>query len=218
MPTIVHPVKHSNLRIKLRQARCWTRIKLGATKFGRYKTASDNNYYKYSRGIFDNFKNIHLGVARGVEFVVSKKVSTGESGVAFTLNDQIEIKGRKTPLLELEKICVGFTKDSLIIESMQGVNGRKTNARDYRKKFGFSLTTLISVIEGQAKSHGFSKIKIRIPESLYSYWYPAARTPEEIPQIRERITKLYEKVAQTLGYERRGNFFVKSILNKANKN
>lgn len=133
------------------------------------------------------------------------------------------------------QIGLGFTRESVVIEAIQGesvslynrvvvtkmLRGKHGGKREFdvfrnkfleefREKTGVPWANfLLREIEKAAKKGGYKKIRIRRPETLY--WYKKT-TRKNKEKAREEMRKFYYTVARKEGYRKENDeFFVKEI-------
>jgi hypothetical protein len=122
---------------------------------------------------------------------------------------------------------LGFTADSVIVESIQGEETRTMYS--INRALGTPWPNfLLREVERNARAVGKKFVRIRRPETLHYYNEPAfSDTPREDPQIKgainskwlvkreklqERMRKLYYSAAHKSGYRKMGSeFLVKKV-------
>lgn len=138
----------------------------------------------------------------------------------------------------LASLNIGFEEKAVVIESMQGEEGKQANLDRFRQATGKpALNYLIGLVEKQAKRCGFAQTKISVAENLFYFRFPeilgdypsnelrdyyssmqsgelwefGGKIGAKVKEIRARMTRLYGTVAEKMGYEREGDYFVKNI-------
>ena len=188
------------------------RGKKGLTQIGiemRYDTARKKAMEEFGKRFTDQFPTKRLKGPKGTNFIVGLSKSKYESllSVAITTN----VSGVRLPTAEAK---LGFEKEAVVIEALQGNKGMKAELERFRQSKDNpqrmpGLNFLVATIEARAKEKGFKEIKIRVPESLHYYYFPAGEASITPKENRRRMETIYERVAKTMGYKRKGLFFVK---------
>ncbi|MDD3083717.1 MAG: hypothetical protein PHP82_01715 [Candidatus ainarchaeum sp.] len=189
---------------------------IASTLLGQYNSGREKNYYLYGKKFSESFPE------KIIVFNKNKyKISCVNSLFEGQKEIQLEQFFDKKTSIKTARLCIGFEKNTLVIESIQGTRGLNTHLNKFRriedKKSGktkgeHAFNFLLQQIESHAKKQGFKEVKIRVPESLYSYWFPnLEKVGLNQKQIQTKMKILYEKVATSCKYVRKGNFFVKKI-------
>ena len=198
---------------------------------------AQRKYEKYQHGT-KFIKNFQTSLYKGKEhsFLVSLTKSFLENPVAVSLSTNIE--KRQTPIFSAN---IRFTKDKVIVETLQGTPWLK-EMREFERIVGIpSSRYLIHEIIGQAKKMGFDKVLLIDPTKHGSYrsTYIQSIFDEETKALhtkvafktatitekkryiekrkeflrihQERMRKLYENVAKGEGFEKEGKYFVKQL-------
>lgn len=117
-----------------------------------------------------------------------------------------------TPIAQLK---IGFARNTVVIESMQGKKGKAKEIMEINKEAGEPWPNfLLGEIETHARACGFKTIRIRKPETLYYYKHPATpgfNQPEKVEQLRQRMRNLYYHAAEAKGYQEEKGYFVKKL-------
>lgn len=177
------------------------------SKSVRYNTASGENIEKFGKRFFNVIMNERI--PRTFKYEIDRTTSWCESPNA------IQIRG---PTGMIAHAKLGFTKDSIIIEALQGEKGKKEELIEFTKKTGKqAFNYLLERIEHTARCAEKKYVKIRVPESLYWYWNSKkyARVEgigrKEIKELRKRMETLYSSISKNSGYKRTARFFVKEL-------
>ena len=183
----------------------------------RYKSAYEENIKRFGKKFLKSFPRTNLA-KKGNRFVVSIKEMgpVNESSFSLTLEKEL---GKKTRLnqLTLGDARLGFEEEAVVVEALKGLSDYDApqgitplaELDRFRQYFGKPWANyLLEKIEEQARKNGFSKVKIRRPESLYFYWHTFRREKKE---TRKTMRRLYGRVANEMGYKRKGIFFVKEL-------
>jgi len=151
------------------------------------------------------------------------------------LKAAVEGKGYYRNIVELN---LGFERDAIVVESIQGKEGKQASLDRFRQAVGKpAVNSLLELVERHARRCGFKKAKIIRPENLFSYRFPElleikpdakmtryllqwhigklmefeGRIGKKVREIREQMQRLYGAVAQNCGYRIEGNYFVKDL-------
>lgn len=166
---------------------------------GRIKAAE-----KYGRRFIEQFKTktirpgIHLGIGASL-FESDRAVIIYSNGHA------------------IGEARIGFDREGVVVEAIQGMNGVKMELDEVKKKTGQSWTVnAVRAIEETAKEIGMRTVKIRLPETLYYYRRPVvSESPMSIHEVQEairaRMRATYRSTARELGYREKKRFFVKYL-------
>jgi hypothetical protein len=173
----------------------------------KYKSATSNTAQRLGRGFLESFERIEIKGKKRRIFVVSTSEAKFESDNSIAL----QTRGLETEKEEkLAEVKLGFESNAVIVEAIQGFRGMQPELERFREMHGKPWANyLIEKVEKHAKKLDFSKVKIRIPESLYYYQYPYSS--RKTREIREKMVNLYYGVAKARGYRRKGRFFVKRL-------
>ena len=157
------------------------------------------------------------GVVKGTHgkrFFLKVSETYGSSPVAISLN----VRSKAIKFKELADFKLGFEKDAVVIEDIQGKPTLKgqPNVKALLDSFGFSQKMhwadfIAGMVEEHASKTGFKKVKIIIPEMHHSFLYPLASTPEQVQRIRQSMRLLYRKLAESRGYRQEGFYLVKDL-------
>jgi hypothetical protein len=188
------------------KANAWTAMKTG-TKAGRYKSASMANITQYGRNFYHSFVERELLKTRRGNYSVFARGSVGESPIELAL-----AFNRGRACVPMAYVRIGFEKKAIVIEAMKGASGfkaelNKFNEANSKKAFD----TILEQMEAHARTLGFEEAKIRIPESLFSYWASKQYGEVKSAQIKKRMRELYNRVARANGYRKKGLFLVKVL-------
>jgi len=173
----------------------------------RYRTGSETSAQKFGKSFIETFKLVPLQGQRGRKFTIAGGKMCSEAATTISLKTEDRKSSR-----QIATVGIGFEKDAVIIEMVQGGLRSQSDLDRFRALQGKPWANdLIERIENHAKERGFRQVKIRVPESLYYYHYPAFATKAEAVEIRERMEKFYSSFADAMEYERKTRFFVKTI-------
>lgn len=122
-------------------------------------------------------------------------------------------------------IKLGFEKDTVIVEAMQGM---PNSIRQIDKINRFLqqpwANFIISVIEKHAKKKGYKQVKIRKAETLHYFQKPYIKNKHSLSTIKYQVAvnrvqaqmkKRYHETALTLGYREEKYYYVKDLLRTA---
>jgi|GEM_PF-2390409 len=213
-------VKSSSEKIaRLRQ------IKFAKTQRGsltNFKTAEHETYVALGRRFVEKFRPIEMKGKKHrfiVSFFADDHLVPGyESrrnlGIMVRLSaEEAEKKGRgRYPRdLVLGIAAIGFEEDALVIEAIQG---KEKTEKTLKNEFWRTAKTpllefLLKTAEEHARSLGFSRVKIRRPETMYYYEKPFTSADHHI--VRKGMRKLYSQLATKFGYKK-GKFFYEKNL------
>lgn len=169
--------------------------------------------YQYPSAQTENHKNGKLFIKLFENFVVKKRKNhfgvelqtkefrAVEAKNTVVLTDKSE-KGKETVLA---RIGIGFDKEALIIEVIQGRKKGEEKRNIFRSIIKTNWTNfMIQQIEKNARKCGFNEIKIRRPETLNAYQL-------QNQEIKEQMRILYYSIAKAMGFEKKGPYFVKKL-------
>jgi len=138
----------------------------------------------------------------------------------------------------IAELNLGFEKNAVIIESMQGAGGKQAALDRLRQATGKPvINSMVELVEKHAKKCGFKQVKISRPENLFYYRFPEILGPypdgemrryiskwgtgrlmdfdgkigKKVREIREGMQRAYGAVAKSCGYRIGGNYFVKDL-------
>jgi len=188
------------------------------TFYPRYKTGNYESFQAHGRTLFENLpKELVFGKKQTFVIRPTKQCVEGHASIALeTTNRKKEIDGR------VGQIALGFTKDKVYIEAIQGIPNTQSQGDQARTVVGMHWPNkLIQIVEEEAKKQEFGEIRIRAPESLYSYHHPSTKIFEgattflekrkALAKHRAQMRALYETVAEKMGYTRRGVVYIKKL-------
>lgn len=174
---------------------------------------------------------------KGNKFVIKMGGLGHESPIVIgvcPLKEAIEGEGWHSNIAELN---LGFEKNAVIIESMQG-KGEQADLERFRQAVGkHAINSMVEFVERHAKECGFKQAKISRSENLFYYWFPEilegfsgeemrkyysawqtgklmdfeGKLGQKVREIREGMQRLYGAVAKNSGYRPEGNYFVKDL-------
>ncbi len=172
------------------------------TKPYQYPSAQVENHKKGIKFI-ETFENLTLSKRKnhfGVE-VQTQGLRAVEAKNTIVLMD-LSKKDKKTVLA---RIGLGFDKEAIIIEVVQGRKKGEEERNAFKSLVQKNWTTfMIEKIEENAKKCGFKEIKIRRPETLTAYQL-------QTPQIKRQIRILYYSIAKSMNFRKRGPYFIKNL-------
>ncbi len=130
-----------------------------------------------------------------------------ESPVSITLAvEPVDKKGEQfRGMGTVGTLMLSFEKDAVIIRP-QGVILKQSYLERFREVNEQKMpwaNFMAQLVERHAQKCGFEYVKIPTPETL-AYFDKSAGT-------KQRIKRLYEGIASSMGYKREGNFFVKNL-------
>jgi hypothetical protein len=174
----------------------------------KYSTASSKAYLTHGRNFFGVFSTVKIQGRKEI-YTISSTPFVIESPHGLELTYSSTRGNKKSG--SLGKVGLGFTKDALIIEVIQGKKGTSPEQDRFRQTPKVNThwaNYLLTLIEKQARELGFSEMKIRVPESLYSYHFSSA---SDMKRVRKEMDAFYYTLATACGFKQKGLFFVKSL-------
>lgn len=198
-----------------------TRVKIITDKqafYPRYETGTFQAFSEHGHMLFESLpKRLIFGKKKNFIIRPTTQSLEGHASIALdTATPQKGITGR------IGQISLGFTKNKIYIEAIQGKPNTQSLGDQARTAIGMHWPNkLIKIVEDAAKTQGFTEIRIRVPESLYSYHHPSTKIFEEattflekrkvLAEHRAQMRALYETVAEKMGYKRRGLVYIKKL-------
>ncbi len=167
----------------------------------QYQTARNESHEKGKR-FLKTFKKFEIRKRKN-NFVVEAK--TQGTCAIESKNTIVLIDRSKRKPSVLARIGIGFEKEAIILEVIQG----RKKGEEERNAFR-SLTKsnwpnfMINQIEQHARECGFKEIKIRRPETLHAYQLQG-------PEIQKQIRTLYYSIAEKMGFEKKWPYFEKKL-------
>ena len=145
----------------------------------------------------------------------------GPFGVALITGDKRLYNGETQSYEEhLMEIKLNTHHNTLVIGAIQGKEGARKELADFASVVGESAQNhLIKIVEDQAIKSGFAWIAIPKAETLQAYKHPVfhgrklseKELARRIKWQRTHLRNLYKKVAESLGYTEKGEWFVKEL-------
>lgn len=196
----------------------------------RYATATEKRARRFGKQFIDSFSDRVLRGVKRKRFVISLQPVGLECANSITIEHQDitrvtkAVADLKQPHAGIARLGLGFERKAIIVEMIQGKKGMLTAFDQFRqspdnpKQMPWA-DFLLKKVENHAIKHGFTSVKIRIPQTTYYYWNPmistAGKTREQIKkekrEIQEIMEKRYKLIANDNGYEIKGKFFVKEL-------
>ena len=106
---------------------------------------------------------------------------------------------------------LGFTRDSVIVNTIQGTAGAKEKMNEFERETNRRWAdALFQRIEEHASACGFSFVKILRPEFIY-YFHLTGKGNPKSKEIQEHMKSLYYTIAHHLGYKKEGKYLVKRV-------
>ena len=186
------------------------------SKLENFKEANTNQgvsfsgILKYGKSFLGSFWPIKVRTGQG-NFFASIILGKHESPVFFALSRQVP--GHRHPKM-IGWIALAFEKNAVLIETIQGEKWEKPGLDTFSQTVSVPWANfLVNQIERHARKLGFSEVKIRYPETLENYKFPATWGTKKTTKEIQRIMKHFIlKVAETASYsERSGDYIVKKI-------
>jgi len=188
------------------------------TFYPRYETGTFQAFTEHGHTLFESLpKKLVFGKKKNFVICPTTQSLEGHASIAMnTATPQKGITGR------VGQIALGFTKNKVYIEAIQGKPNAQAVGDQARQAVGMHWPNkLIQIVEEEAKKHDFTESRIRAPESLYSYHHPSSKIFEGattflekrriLAEHRAQMRALYETVAEKMGYKRRGLVYIKKL-------
>ena len=194
-----------------------------------YPSGTKEALEQYGRGFADGFPKEVLRGKKGYRFVVCCNRARWEAQRRAVL--MIEPVKMTLGITRLVELNLGFEKDAVVVEAMRGKEEKQNwleRFREMHKAPGMNF--VLRRVEGYAKKLGFKWIKVRNPKSLYFFVNSVISSKKmakiyeiedgkkradahskEKKAIRLRMETLYNAVADSEGYTRKGDFYVKRL-------
>ena len=168
----------------------------------QYPSAQAENHMK-GKTFIETFENFVLNKRKNhfrIE-IQTQGLRAVEARNTIVLMDM----SKKKQKIVLARIGIGFDKDAIIIEVVQGRKKGEEERNAFKSLVQKNWTTfMIEKIEDRAKKCGFKEIKIRRPETLTAYQL-------QKPEIQRQIRILYYSIAKSMNFKKRGPYFVKNL-------
>lgn len=152
---------------------------------------------------------------RGTNYAAKLTKSRYESGIAYGIG---QIANEEDPITIIASLKLGFEKQAVVIESIQGNREAKEKIVELNRALREPWANyLLRCVEEDARRAGYTQIKIRKPETLYYYNNPVLWTAEihdyekEAEKIQKRMREMYGLIAKKMGYRKELDFFVKDL-------
>jgi hypothetical protein len=180
----------------------------------KYPTAVGRGGEKIGQQFIESFPK-HVLKKRKRVFSIGIGPTKHESYLGLVIHLGSKYRGQK-----IASVKLGFEKDAVVIESIQGIDKTKKDLDAFKNLAGMPWANyLLQQVEEHARKHGFKYVKIRRPETLDYYGAPMTESAEfqtfdfgsETRAIREDMRKLYYSVAHAMKYKRMFPFFVKEL-------
>ncbi|MBI4043900.1 MAG: hypothetical protein HY393_03800 [Candidatus Diapherotrites archaeon] len=175
-----------------------------------YRTADIENIIRYGATFLATHQKKTLHTKEGPSYEIALGASGNESLVGLRITHE----NHSFPHFVLQ---LGFERKTIIVEAMQGQRPQN-EIRALNHALGEPCANrLLRELEEHARKNGFKTIKIRTPESLHYYQWPlaSAKDKEEkerkVKAIRASMHALYGLVAKTMGYKKKGAFFIRTL-------
>jgi hypothetical protein len=182
-------------------------------KYTPFITAEDQAYKKCGRSFLKNFKPIIFNGRNKRKYQILSAGRCSESANTISIKLIMPETYHKN---DIAHIGIGFEKNALIIEVMQTENPQ--HSKKYLNEFRRTTKTqplnwLLKQAETRAKQFGFKEVKIRAPETMKWYNDPWTWTNKTLntEEIRTNMRVLYNKIAKSEGYKRKGIFYIKQL-------
>ncbi len=115
------------------------------------------------------------------------------------------------------KAKIGFAKDAVVIESIQGFPGSAMEDLNAALKQPWA-NLLIQTIEKNARANGYKKIYLANPENMHWFHNPAtgfeqgsAQHEDVVDFIQKNMKNFYGRIAKANGFKKEARYFVKEI-------
>ncbi len=171
----------------------------GEERKGEGRDASPKSILKYGRNFLREFGSKKLAGGK-IKAVLS--AGSHESPVYISF---LNYENKHPMQVALAKM--GFTKNRVVIESIQGAAGKLQTAHLNELLNEPWPNAMIRMVEEHARKHGFKKIILREPNNMYWYRNPftghepsSAMHEEKADKIRMQIKGFYAQVAKKNGF------------------
>ena len=153
---------------------------IGKTQMRLFTTSRELSYVRHRSGTIRRIKDFGKNFAKTFKtqdiigknhFQVEIRRKGHESSLTISINKLSKVKNDNG----IGHLCLGFGKNTVFIESIQGKYNRKSKLNDFRRAVKGKpwQNYLLEEVEKHSRELGFTKIKIRAPETLYYYHHPA---------------------------------------------
>jgi len=173
----------------------------GEERKGEGRDASPKSILKFGRNFLREFKIKKLAEGK-IKAVLS--AGSHESPVYISFVDHSQNFPMQSAIAKM-----GFTKSSVVIESIQGTGGKQQTTRLNELLQEPWPNSMIRMIEDHSRKHGFKKIILREPDNMYWYRNPftghepgTALHEEKSDRIRMQIKGFYAQVAKKNGFRK----------------
>lgn len=173
----------------------------GEERKGEGRDASPRSILKYGRNFLREFESKKLADGK-IKAILS--AGSHESPVYISF-----VNYEKNHPVQAALAKMGFTKNSVVIESIQGAGGKPQTTRLNELLNEPWPNAMIRTVEEHARKHGFKKIILREPNNMYWYHNPftghepsSALHEEKADKIRMQIKGFYAQVAKKNGFRK----------------
>jgi hypothetical protein len=184
--------------------------------YPRYRTGKYEAYEKYGKALFSALPK-HEYIEKKKKFYLTTTNDSHEGFGAIYIRSTTDAGAAS-----VGHISLGYSKNILYIEAIQGGYGKRKEQDQVRQVIGEHWPNyLVGLAEREAKKQGFKQVRIRVPESLYAYHHPSSAiyTPNSsaserrktLVEHRTQMRTLYDTVATSMCYTRRGLVYIKKI-------
>jgi hypothetical protein len=184
--------------------------------YPRYATGRYDAYEKYGKSFFSSLPK-HEYIGKKKKFYLTTTNDSHEGFGAVYIRSTTDAGAAS-----VGHISLGYSKNILYIEAIQGGYGKRKEQDQVRQLLNEHWPNyLVTLAEKEAKKQGFKQVRIRVPESLYAYHYPSSAiyTPnasasekrKTLIEHRTQMRTLYDTVATSMGYTRRGLVYIKKL-------
>ncbi len=233
MKSPIHSIKRLTqsriIKLKRKVIKTRTNAFVEKERDGTYfNSASSKSYELHGRNFLKSFQPVSFIGKNNRTYLVSPNYhgeyeSSRELRIDCTLPTQqakaLKLVGQVQEsngfsTIKLAKLSLGFERDALIIEAIQGRSGTKTISNEFwRTAKTPPLDFLLKTAEEHAKKLGLKQIKLRRPETLSYYFTPwiLMGSKAKSEEIRANMRILYTKLAKKQGYTKEEFFYVKKL-------
>jgi hypothetical protein len=198
--------------------------KLGMGPPFRHKSASVQRLRNFGRTFTDGFSPILLRNGNAVVRVnIDHAKYESPLGLTFSIARPTGKRVRKKKaVIQTAQLKLGFEKDSVVVEAINGLVEDPTTMRRLNEMLGEPWPNCgLRIIEERARKLGFRSVVIRDPRTNYWYETPyewsieyghtVISDPIRKKQIQDRMKQFYALIAKKNGYRRIEGNYVKIL-------
>ena len=178
----------------------------------QHKTASKFAILLYGKTFVETFPAHPIPKS---PYDVAVGIASFESGLCIGIYPRVSKLQSIQLTNPIAQIKLGFSRDAVVIEAIQGKKGMAKLIMQVNKDVGEPWPNyLLKEVETHARACGFKRIRIRRPEKMHYYKLPAFpdfNDPTQVEKLRRRMRQLYSKAAEARGFTTEKDFFVKNL-------